>query len=86
MLVRAPVAVVPAEVTADERQHLVDPVLRLVPTLRAGHLDPPLDLPPLGRDPRQAVVEQPRDPVLDGEIASAALAPEPDAVVLVPGA
>ena len=65
VLVRAPGLVVPAEVAAEVRELRVDLVVGLVPALRLRHRHPALDLAALLGDPRQAVVEHARDPVLD---------------------
>jgi hypothetical protein len=61
--VRAPVRVVPAEVTVDERQDGIDRVVRLVPAFGAGLLEPALSLAELLRRPGQLGVEHERDPV-----------------------
>ena len=76
MFVRAPVAVVPAEVAAEEGEVRVGVVVRLVPALLPGHGDPPLDLAPLLGDPRQIVVEHAWNSVLDRVARAAAGAAE----------
>src|SRR5581483_3461867 len=68
---------VPAAVAAEEGQPRVELVVGLVPALRLRHRHPALDLAALRGDPREPVVEHPRDPVLDLEVGTAALTAKP---------
>src|SRR6266542_2940593 len=61
--VREPIRVVPTKLAVDEGEHCVDRVVRLVPPLGAGLLEPPLRLPKLLGRARQLAVEHERDPV-----------------------
>ena len=69
-----PRQVVPPELAVHEREHRVDRVVRLVPALGPGLLDPAGGLAELLAGAGQILVEHERDPALDAERPAAARA------------
>ena len=83
--VAQPAEVVPAELPVHERQDGVDLVVRLVPALGAGLLDPALRLTELLGRARQVRVQHQRDPLRRArEVAPAAGAGEPVSALAEP--
>ncbi len=74
VLVRLPREVFPAEIAGQVGQRGVDGVVGLVPALGAGHRRPAIDLPSLGGNAGDGLVEETRDAVGHRERPAAAAA------------